>query len=191
MWYVVQTFKGKERKIVDFILSDVANEQEKVFIIENELQYRINKEWKTERKPFFPGYVFVEIDEDEAEDFNIRLHGKDRTLKLIEMDGVPKHIEPEEQSYLIRLGGMEHVIRHSSGFRMGDLVEITSGSFKGYTGEIRDLDRHRRRAKVCISFMGQEVEVGIGLEIVKNKTFWELDPESQVDRINMAKVVKG
>ena len=107
----------------------------------------------------------------------------------METDGVVTPIKPEEQDYLMRLGGEEHVIRHSEGFRLDDMVEITSGSFKGYKGEIRKLDRHNRRAKVCVPFMGEEIEVEIGLEIVTNSTFQELENKEKIDRLNMAKVV--
>ena len=186
-WYVVQTLKGREKRVADEIKEKVAGENETVFIFENEMQYKVKGEWKKDRKPFFPGYIFVELEIDKAGEFNWRLRKK--KLKLLETDGVVTPIKPEEQDYLMRLGGEEHVIRHSEGFRLDDMVEITSGSFKGYKGEIRKLDRHNRRAKVCVPFMGEEIEVEIGLEIVTNSTFQELENKEKIDRLNMAKVV--
>lgn len=191
MWYVIQTLKGREKKVVDEVIMDVAEEDERVFIIENEMEYKVNGEWKKDRNPFFPGYVFVEMDEDSAENFDYRLRKKKHPLKLMGVDGMITPIRPEEEDYLVRLGGKEHVIRHSEGIRIGDMVEITSGSFQGWKGEIRKLNRHKRRASIYVSMMGRDVEVSIGLEIIKSFTFEELGPEDKIDRLNMARIVSG
>ena len=186
MWYVIHTQKGRENRVAREIRDDVTRDDESVFIFENEMQYKVKGEWIKDRKPFFPGYIFVEIEKDRAEDFDKRLRKK--KSKLITVDGVITPIMPEERDYLMRLGGEEHIIHHSEGFRVDDMVEITSGSFKGYKGEIRKLDRHNRRARVCMYLMGQEFEVEIGLEIVKNSTFEELGDEERIERLNMAKI---
>ncbi len=87
---------------------------------------------------------------------------------MLEMDGVITPIRPNEEEYLQTLGGEEHIIRYSEGYRIGDRVEIVSGAFAGYKGRINKLDRHNRRAKLFLPLMGQEVEVEIGLGIVKS-----------------------
>lgn len=191
MWYVIQTLKGRESRVLDGVVRDVAVEGEKVFIFENEMEYKVKGDWIKNRKPFFPGYVFAEMDKDRAEDFDRRLRKKLHPLKLIAMDGKITPITDEEQDYLMRLGGDEHIIRHSEGFRVDDLVEITAGSFKGFKGEIRKLDRHNRRARIRMSLMGIETEVTIGLEIVSNITFQELGAEGKIDRLNMARIVRN
>ena len=183
--------KGRESRVLDGVVRDVAVEGEKVFIFENEMEYKVKGDWIKNRKPFFPGYVFAEMDKDRAEDFDRRLRKKLHPLKLIAMDGKITPITDEEQDYLMRLGGDEHIIRHSEGFRVDDLVEITAGSFKGFKGEIRKLDRHNRRARICMSLMGIETEVTIGLEIVSNITFQELGAEGKIDRLNMARIVRN
>ena len=186
-WFVIQTMKGQESKVAGEIRDGVVKEDENVFIFENELEYKIKGKWIKDRKPFFPGYLFVELEENTEEDFNRRLHRKKR--KLMNVDGVITPIRPEEEEYLKRLGGDEHVIRYSEGFRVDDLVVITSGAFKGYTGEIRKLDRHNRRAKVCVPLLGQNMEVEISLGIVENKTLQELGDEEKIGRLNAARVV--
>ena len=67
---------------------------------------------------------------------------------------------------------------------------ITSGAFKGYSGEIRKLDRHNRRAKVYVPLLGYDIEVEIGLGIVENRTFRELRDDEKIERLsNAARVV--
>ena len=166
-WYVIQTLKGQELKNAMQIRQEVVKKDENVFVIENEMQYRIRGEWIVDRTPFFPGYVFVEISDSDAEDFDARLRKKLHPLKLITVGGEITPINPEEKEYLLLLAGDEHVIKHSAGFKVYDRVEISSGTFKGFNGEIKRLDRHNRRAKISLPLMGREVEVEIGLEIVK------------------------
>ena len=184
MWYVVQTLKGQEKKAADEIIRDVAGDNESVFIFENEMEYKIKGKWIKDRKPFFPGYIFVEMGEESAETFNLRLRKKKR--KLLDVDGKIKPIEEVEEEYLKSLGGDEHIIRYSEGFRVDDRVVITSGAFKGYSGEIRKLDRHNRRARVYVPLLGCDIEVEIGLGIVENQTFQELQDDEKIERLNSA-----
>jgi len=184
MWYVVQTIKGQEKKVADEIIRDVAGDSESVFIFENEMEYKVKGKWIRDRKPFFPGYIFVEMGEESAEDFNLRLRKKKR--KLLDVDGKIKPIEEAEEEYLKRLGGDEHIIRYSEGFRVDDRVVITSGAFKGYFGEIRNLDRHNRRARVYVPLLGYDIEVEIGLGIVENRTFQGLQENEKIERLNGA-----
>lgn len=174
MWYVIQTLKGREEKDAEEIQRDVVYD-ENLFILQIEMEYKIKREWIIDRKPFFPGYIFVEMEPEKAEAFDKRL--RKAKHKLLEVDGRIQPIKPHEEEYLLMLGGEEHIIRHSQGFRVDDMVRITSGSFRGYDGEIRKLDRHNRRASIVIPFMGRDVEVKIGLEIVENLTQDDISAE--------------
>lgn len=191
MWYVIQTMKGKEKKAADEVRYDVAKEDEQVFVLENEMEYKVKGNWIKDTNPFFPGYIFVDISADMAEDFDIRLRREKHPLKLLRVDEVITPIRPEEEEYLKRLGGDEHIVRNSEGYRVDDMVEITSGSFKGWKGEIRKLDRHKRRAIICVPMMGRDVEVSIGLEIVKYITKDQIGDDDKYDRENMARIVKA
>lgn len=166
MWYVVQTLKGKERKIAEAIRFRVAKDKEEIILMESEKMFRIKGEWIKDRKPLFPGYLFIVT--DEPEDFDLRLRKKLHPQKLLEFDEVITPIRPEEEEYLKILGGEEHIVRYSEGYRDGDRIEITSGAFAGYTGEIKKLDRHNRQAKITLTLFGQPTDVEIGLGIVKS-----------------------
>ncbi len=167
MWYVVQTLKGKEEKVLINIERDISKEQEKAFVLENERMYRIKGKWIKDRKPLFPGYLFVET--KDPTDFDVRLRKRYRPLKLLRMDGAITPLKPDEEEYFKLLGGSEHIVRYSEGYRRKDKVEITSGAFKGYKGEIKKLDRHNRQAKIELPLLGQMIEVEIGLGIVKSE----------------------
>ncbi|WP_051671496.1 KOW motif-containing protein [Oribacterium sp. P6A1] len=112
-------------------------------------------------------------------------------MKLLLVDGKVTPIRPEEEEYLTRIGGDEHIVRNSIGFRVDDMVSITSGSFKGWKGEIIKIDRHKRRAVISVPMMGRDVEVTIGLEIIKNISGDELQPDEKPDRGEMARIVSA
>ena len=189
MWYVIQTMKGKEEKVADEVRRDVAKEDEIVFIFENEMEYKVKGEWIKDTNPFFPGYIFVDMNAERAPEFDIRLRKEKYPLRLLRIDDQVTPIRPEEEEYLTRLGGEEHIIRNSEGFRIDDMVEITSGSFKGWKGEIKKLNRHKRRATITVSMMGRDVEVSIGLEIVKKISADEIGTENSFDIRNVARIV--
>ncbi len=165
MWYVIQTLKGKERKAVEGIRKDVAEPGEDVFIMENEKMFKLGGVWRPERKNLFPGYLFVVT--ERAEEFNLSLHGKFRTLKLMTVDGDIVPIRPEEEEFLMRLGGEEHVVKYSEGFLDGDEIVIETGPMKGLAGKIRKLYRHNREALITIRLFGRDMDVRLGVGIVK------------------------
>ena len=190
MWYVIQTIKGKEKKVAEEIQSNVAKENENVFVFENEMEYKVKGKWVKDTNPFFPGYIFVDMDAESVLDFDIRLRKEKSPLKLLCIGDIITPIKSEEEEYLIELGGSEHIVRKSKGFRVDDMVEITSGSFKGWKGEIKKINRHKRRATILVPLMGQGVEVNIGLEIVKSISIDEISTEDDRFNItNMAKIV--
>lgn len=166
MWYVVQTLKGREGKVLDEILQYVTQESENAFIIENEKMYKHQGEWHAERENLFAGYLF--IDTGQPEEFNKRLQKQDRTLKLLSVDGRITPIREDEEKRLLLLGGEDHVVKYSEGFKDGDVVRITSGALKGFDGEIKRMDRHNRRVQVMIPLFGRDTPITLGLGIVKS-----------------------
>ncbi len=167
MWYVVQTLKGKESKVLANILRDISKEPEDAFILESERMYRIKGKWIADRKPLFPGYLFVTTEDPTG--FDYRLRKRYRPTKLLRMDGEIASLRPEEEEYFRLIGGKEHIVRHSEGYRKKDRVVITEGAFKDFKGEIKKLDRHRRMAKIEVPLLGRMTEVEIGLSIVRSE----------------------
>ena len=166
MWYVIQTLKGQEEKILDGIHQYVKCEDEEVFIMQNEKMYKHKGEWGTDRTNLFPGYLFV--DTNAPVEFDKRLRKKYPARKLLRVDDKITAIEECEEDFLKTLGGEEHIVRFSTGFREGDQIIVESGALKDLTGEIKKLDRHNRQAIITLSLFGRKTDVTLGLEIVKS-----------------------
>ncbi len=164
MWYVVQTLKGQESKAAQEIKAIVLEENEEAFTLESERMFRIKGKWIKDSKPLFPGYLFVITDSPNA--FDERLRAKCRR-HLLRVDDEITPIRSDEENYLSILGGKEHIVRFSEGYRRGDKVQIESGALAGFTGEIKKLDRHNRQAVISLSLFGRKTDVTLGLGIVR------------------------
>ena len=165
MWYVVQTLKGQEEKILDGIHRYVKDEAEEAFIMQNEKMYKHSGKWEADITNLFPGYLFVVT--DAPLEFDKRLRKKYPARKLLRVDDKITAINESEEEFLKALGGEEHIVRFSKGFREGDRIMVESGALKNLTGEIKKLDRHNRQAVITLSLFGRKTDVTLGLEIVK------------------------
>ncbi|MRA76150.1 transcription antiterminator, partial [Bacillus thuringiensis] len=45
-------------------------------------------------------------------------------------------------------------------------VTVASGPLKGMEGIIKKIDKRKRRAKLCLSFMGLDKMVNVGIEVL-------------------------
>ncbi len=165
MWYVIQTFKGKEEKVLLDIRRRVTEDGEEVFIIENEKMFKHHGKWEPDRQNLLPGYLFVET--KRPNEFNRELRKLDRLSRLLRVDGKITPIHPEEEEFLRMIGGIDHVIHYSEGIMEGDRVIVESGALKGLEGMIKKKDRHNRQAVIGITLMGREIDVTLGLGIVR------------------------
>ena len=166
MWYVVQTLKGQETKILDGIHQYVKEDTEDAFIMWNEKMYKHKGKWEADMTNLFPGYLFVVT--KEPMEFDRRLHKKYPARKLLRVDDKITAIQKNEEEFLKALGGDEHIVRFSKGFREGDQIIVESGALKDKTGIIKKLDRHNRQAIVSLSLFGRKTDITLGLEIVKS-----------------------
>ncbi len=85
MWYVVQTLKGQEEKILGGIHQYVKDDTEDAFILWNEKIFKHQGKWEADRENLFPGYLFIVT--NKPEEFDKRLRKKHPSRKLIRMDG--------------------------------------------------------------------------------------------------------
>lgn len=71
------------------------------------------------------------------EDFYIRLNQIYAMTKVLRTGEEMTPIHPEEEKYLKRLGGVEHVVKYSEGYIEGDKLIVTSGPLKDFIDKRR------------------------------------------------------
>ena len=167
MWYVIQVYTGKELEIAQQCRDRVTDEGEDVFVPLAERWTKIRGERTLITSRLFPGYVFIET--DKIEDFHKRLNRIYAMTKVLRTGDEMTPIQKEEEEYLRKLGGDEHVVRYSEGYIEGDKLVVTSGPLKDFEGRIKKILRHKRLVVIEVYLLGQIVEVTLGLGVIERR----------------------
>ncbi len=167
MWYVIQVYTGKELEIAQQCRDRVVDEGEDVFVPLAERWTKIRGERTLIMSRLFPGYVFIET--ERIEDFYKRLNRIYAMTKVLRTGEEMTPIQPEEEEYLRRLGGDEHVVKYSEGYIEGDKLVVTSGPLKDFEGKVKKILRHKRLVVMEVPLLGQTVEVTLGLGVVERR----------------------
>lgn len=165
MWYVVQVRTGTEESIRQQCEKQIdENVLEGCFVPYYEEQRRMRGKWTTLRKVLFPGYVFVITNEIEELYKNLKT-----IIGLTKLLGTGQEIVPlttDEERFLRKFGGEEHVVAISEGVIEHSRVRVMSGPLLGMEGYIRKIDRHKRKAWLEMELFGRKQMIQAGLEVV-------------------------
>jgi transcriptional antiterminator NusG len=168
-WYIVQTLTGMEDKAKAKIENEieVRNWKGKVFrvLVPEEETVEIKGDKRVVRKrKMYPGYVFVEMVMDEEVWFEIR-----QTQGVARFIGGKTHPVPvterEMQRVLKQIGIKEKEVTVE--FEMGEAIRIISGSFRGYTGSVSEINAAKSKLKVMINIFGRDTSVEVDFDRVE------------------------
>ena len=167
MWYVIQVYTGREAEIARQCRERVAEAGEEIFIPMAERQTKIRGERVLIRTRLFPGYIFIET--TRIEGFYERLKKLDAMTRILKTGEFITPLHEEEEAYLRKLGGEEHIVRYSEGYMEGERLVVVSGALAGYEGKIRKIIRHKRLVVLEVPLLGRMVEVTVGLGVVEKR----------------------
>jgi len=162
-WYAVHTIVGFEEIVAEAIMkrAEAFDIKDKVFnaIVPKEKVWVIKggKRELVEQK-IYPGYVLVDMIITDDSWYFIR-----NTPKVTGFVGVgttPMPVSEEElQDLFKRMNKEEPEVE--TDFKIGDLVEIIQGLFKGTKGKIVEIDAERQRLKILVPIMNRETPVEV------------------------------
>ena len=129
-----------------------------VFLPLVEQTRRTAQQFRTERRPLFPGYLFVGLREQAPSWRTLNsTHGVSRGVSL---DGtyrpVPEALISQLQDQCDEAG----VFRAQDTFRLGDVVQIQTGPFASFLAKVEDMAPDQR-IWVLIDLMGQKSHVAV------------------------------
>lgn len=75
-------------------------------------------------------------------------------------------ISEKEEDVIRRLINKEHIVEMSRGYIKGDKVVVEEGPLVGLEGIIKQINRHKRTAKIELQLEDKTINVIVGLEIV-------------------------
>ena len=128
--------------------------------------WKIRGEWRLVKRLLFPGYLFFVTDDPEA--LNRELSRVPMPIRLLgneENSFFP--LTDKERDWFLSFMDGNHTVRMSEGYISGDKITVTRGPLMGLEGDIRKIDRHKRRAYIDVSLFGRTVPASVGLEIVR------------------------
>lgn len=172
-WYIVQVASGCENKVQSTLMQRAIalDAQDKIaeVVIPKQSGFRLDKGGKrqgTEEK-IFPGYVLVKMDmtddswqvvkstpnvinfvgtEERRRYGRGRGHVTPRPLSHSEMQRIFSHSEAEDVPLKIEMA-------------VGDKIEVLTGPFQGFHGEVIEVSPERSKLKALISIFGRDTPV--------------------------------
>jgi transcriptional antiterminator NusG len=160
-WYVVHTYSGFEEKVKLTIEEKVERQElkEKISRIliptERVIELKAGKKKESDKK-FYPGYILVEMDMDDATWHLIR-----STPRVTGFVGGSNPIALSEEEVDVILQQLEKgpVPQVKTQFQKGESVRIIDGPFTNFIGSVEDVDIDHGRLNVMVSIFGRQTPV--------------------------------
>lgn len=179
-WFVIHTYSGYENKVASNILTVVENRKMQDQILEVRIPTEIVTEIKDEKKreverKIFPGYVMIrlacvykkrsEFEEEELTMTDEAWYVIRNTRGVTGFVGPGSKPVPLSDEEVIALGIEKRTIEVD--YEVGDLVNILSGPFDGFSGVVSSIDLTKEIVTVMISMLGRETPVELQLNQVE------------------------
>jgi len=170
-WYVLRTISGKEKKIREYILQEVAGvgASEKVpqvvIPVEKRLQIRNGKKVVVESN-MMPGYMLLEGKLDPDLISIIR-----NVPNVIDFLG-KENPTPLRESEAKRMLGIVDELTESSNFvsvpfMIGESVKVTDGPFNDFTGVIDEVNEDKKKLRVMVKIFGRKTPLDLNYNQVE------------------------
>jgi transcriptional antiterminator NusG len=170
-WYVLRTISGKEKKIKDYILQEVAGvgAAEKVpqvvIPVEKRLQIRNGKKVVVESN-MMPGYMLLEGKLDPDLISIIR-----NVPNVIDFLG-KENPTPLRESEAKRMLGIVDEMTDAGTFAtvpfmVGESVKVTDGPFNDFTGVIDEVNEDKKKLRVMVKIFGRKTPLDLNYNQVE------------------------
>jgi len=160
-WYAIHTYSGYEEKVAESIRqrAESLDMKDKIFqaLVPKEKQIEIkNGKRRVVEKRIFQGYVLVQMKMSEDAWYIVR--NTPSVTGFVGSGTEPTPVDPEEIEKIQKRMGLEQP-KHKIDYRIGDVVNIIDGPFKGFDGSINEIDPQKGKLKVLVSMFGRETPV--------------------------------
>lgn len=167
-WYAIHTYSGYEEKVAESIRqrADSLDMKDKILqvLVPKEKMIEIkNGKRRVVEKRIFQGYVLVEMKMSEDAWYIVR--NTPGVTGFVGSGADPTPIGTDEIEKIQKRMGMDQP-KHKIDFKVGDVVNIIDGPFKGFDGAISEVDEAKGKLKVLVNMFGRETPVELdGLQV--------------------------
>ncbi|MEI6229073.1 MAG: transcription termination/antitermination protein NusG [Candidatus Saccharibacteria bacterium] len=169
-WYAIHTYSGYEEKVADSIRQRISavDMADKIFdvMVPKEKQIEIkNGKRKVVEKKIFQGYALVEMNLTDETWYIIR--NTPGVTGFVGTGTEPTPVSDSEIKKIKRRVGIEDP-KHQIDFKIGEVISITDGPFKGFDGAVSEIDNQKGKIKVMVSMFGRDTSVELdALQVAK------------------------
>lgn len=169
-WYAIHTYSGYEEKVAESIRqrAESLDMKDKIYqvLVPKEKMIEIkNGKRKVVEKRIFQGYVMVEMKLTEDAWYIVR--NTPSVTGFVGTGTEPTPVETEEVEKIMKRMGRDEP-KHKMDYKLGDVVNIIDGPFKGFDGAINEIDQTKGKLKVLVNMFGRETPVELdGLQVKK------------------------
>jgi len=173
-WYVVRAISGKEKKVKEYLESEIANLNLQDYItqvlIPTEKVYQIRKGKKVSKeRNYFPGYVLIEA-ELTGEIPHI-IKNVPKVLNFLGAHGEPEAIRASEVKRI--LGKVDELAELGEEvnvpYIVGETVTVIDGPFNSFSGVIEEINEEKKKLKVMVKIFGRKTPLELGFMQVEKE----------------------
>jgi transcriptional antiterminator NusG len=160
-WYAIHTYSGYEEKVAESIRqrAESLDMKDKIFqvLVPKEKMIEIkNGKRRVVEKRIFQGYVLVQMKLSEDAWYIVR--NTPSVTGFVGSGTDPSPVSTQEIEKIQKRMGLEQP-KHKIDYKLGDVVSIIDGPFKGFDGTINEIDAQKGKLKVLVSMFGRETPV--------------------------------
>lgn len=167
-WYAVQTYAGHENKVKTLVERRIAEEPgseeerqiRRVLVPTQDVVEIKGGKRVTKTRRLYPGYVLVEMVLNER-----TLHIINNLQGVIKFVGAgvePQALRPDEVNKILGVASAEieeEVSEAEIPFKSGQVVEVTEGPFKDFSGTVEEVFHEKGKVKVQVSIFGRPTAI--------------------------------
>ncbi len=171
-WYVLHALSGKEQRAKESLeervrLAEMGDQIRQVIIPVHTVQDIRGGQKKISTRKFFPGYMIVEVELNDASWQLIK-----QTQGIIGFLGgaKPKSLSQKEVAEMFeQIEESKEKVAPRVRFENGDRVKVNEGPFEGFIGHVEKVDEERGKLGVSVTVFGRTTPVEL--------EFWQVEKE--------------
>jgi transcriptional antiterminator NusG len=167
-WYAIQSYSGHENKVQRLVQRRIDEEQgepeekqiQEVMVPTQEVVELRNGKRVTVTRKLYPGYVLVKLVYNQRTAHAIT--GIQGVLKFLGSGSEPQPLTEDELSKIFGQETEAPVAEEPQvliPFNHGQVVEVTDGPFKEFSGTVQDIDHDKGKVKVEVSLFGRPTSI--------------------------------
>jgi transcriptional antiterminator NusG len=173
-WYVVRAISGKEKKVKEYLESEINRLGLKDYItqvlIPTEKVFQIRKGKKVSKeRNYFPGYVLIEA--ALVGEIPHIIRNIPNVLGFLGTGDEPSPMRPAEVNRI--LGKVDELAEQGEGlnvpFIVGETVKVIDGPFNSFSGVIEEINEEKKKLKVMVKIFGRKTPLELNFMQVEKE----------------------